>query len=204
MKNVYRVFILCCLLLLIGCQEESAAEVADTTAVVTEVATDTAVPSTKTAESTDVPTEIPTETVVPTETATPTDTPEPTVTQSPTPTEEPSTETPTSMPTVTNTVMATAVPATATTAPPPAAAPPRAGPLVGTVTSTPDGRSPAARTAARQSWHCGQRHKPQSAVAARPCTSGRGTHPGPAIRQAPDAAKAMQYKESAPLAPHHP
>ena len=37
MKNVYRVFILCCLLLLIGCQEESAAEVADTTAVVTEV-----------------------------------------------------------------------------------------------------------------------------------------------------------------------
>lgn len=126
MKNVYRIFILCCLLLLIGCQEKPAAEVADTTAVITEVATDTAVPSTNTAEPTDVPTEIPMETAVPTETATPTDTPEPTATQSPTPTEEPSTETPTSAPTVTNTVMATAVPATATQALPPAAAPPPA------------------------------------------------------------------------------
>lgn len=116
MKNVYRIFILCCLLLLIGCQEESAAEVADTTAVVTEVATDTAVPPTNTAEPTATATE--TETAVPTETETPTDTPEPTATNTATPTEEPSTETPTSAP--------TAVPATATTAPPPAAAPPPA------------------------------------------------------------------------------
>lgn len=122
MKNIRRIIVLFCLLFIIGCREEPAAEVAEATAVPTELPTETAVPPTDTAEPTATPTEMPTETAVPTDTPTP----EPTATNTATPTEEPPTETPTSAPTATNTAAATAVPATATTAAPPPPAPPPA------------------------------------------------------------------------------
>ncbi|MCP4420925.1 MAG: hypothetical protein GY805_30310 [Chloroflexi bacterium] len=121
MKNATRIFAICCLLLLIGCQQDSVAEVVVETAVVSEVIKETAV-----ATATKSPTTEPTATIDPTET--PTETAVPTMTQTPT-----ASPTPTEEPTATNTATATleptetAVPATATTAalppPPPAPAP---------------------------------------------------------------------------------
>ncbi|MCB8926675.1 MAG: hypothetical protein H6652_13730 [Ardenticatenaceae bacterium] len=123
-NKLTRIIAFCFLVVLFGCQEAPAAEVAEATPAAVEAATETAVPPTNTAE----PTEAPTETAVPTETNTPTL--EPTATNTATPTEPP-TETSTSEPTATNTVAATATaveaPATATTAPPaPVSAPPPA------------------------------------------------------------------------------
>ena len=111
MKPFIYIAAICCLLLLFGCQEAPAIEVAEATAVPT---------GTAAATETAVPTSTPTATAAPTETATPTDTvtPEPTATNTATPTNEP-----TATPTETATA---AVPATATTAPPPAVAPPPA------------------------------------------------------------------------------
>ena len=121
MKKFAYIFALCFLLLLVSCQEEPAAEVAEATGVVVEVeeATETAVP---TNTATTAPTETATETAVPTDTATP----EPTATHTATPTDVPPTETATSAPTAT--LPATAVPATATTAPAPVAPPPAPAP----------------------------------------------------------------------------
>lgn len=118
MKKTISFFVLCCLILLMGCQEAPASEIAEASPQPTEMATDTAVPPTNTAAPTETPTEAPTNTA----TATPTETNTPT----PKPTETP-TETATSKPTATATAIATAIPATATTAPPaPVSAPPPA------------------------------------------------------------------------------
>ena len=123
MKSFTRIIAICCLFLLIGCQESPAAEVAEETEVATETAASAssvqAVPTNTVAPTpTTDPTDTPTETAVPTATASPTPTMEPTVTN----TLEPPTETPTLEPT------ATVMPATATiSAPlPPAVAPPPA------------------------------------------------------------------------------
>ena len=123
MKRFVRIIAICCVLLLIGCQEETAAEVAEATTVSTETAasasaieavpTNTSIPTATTA-----PTEMPTETAVPTATASPTLTLEPTTTN----TLIPPTETPTLEPTATNTVPATAI-APLPPPPPPAPAP---------------------------------------------------------------------------------
>jgi hypothetical protein len=126
MKEIILVITLCCLFLLVGCQEAPVAEVAEATAVVTDApteaaATETAVPTNTTAPTaTSAPTETATETAVPTDTPSHT----PTATNTATPTEEPPTRTPTTQPTATATVaLATA---TIAAAPPPAPAP--AGP----------------------------------------------------------------------------
>lgn len=118
MKKFSYLTAICCLFLLMGCQEAPTAEIAEATELPDVVATDTAVSPTNTAP----PTETATNTAVPTATETNTPTPEPTATP---------TETPTAEPTATNTPTATATatdaPATATTAPPaPVSAPPPA------------------------------------------------------------------------------
>jgi hypothetical protein len=113
MKKIsLRIIMICCVVVLLGCQEAPAAEVAEATAV----------PPTNTTIPTELPTETATNTAVPTATQTNTPTPEPTATPTETPTAEP---TATNTPTATATT--TAAPATATTAPPaPVSAPPPA------------------------------------------------------------------------------
>ena len=125
MKKFARIAAVCGLLLLFGCREAPAVEIAEATAVPSQtpvvVATETAVPT-----NTAVPTETPTETATATESPTPTTTP--TATNTPAPTEIPPTETPTAVPTAahTATTSAAAPPPAPVSAPPPAPAP--AGP----------------------------------------------------------------------------
>lgn len=115
MKKARYILALGCLLLLFGCREAPAAEVAEATAVPTPIATEVVSEA-----ATEIPTEPATATTVPTNTATPTET----ATATAVPTD---TTTPTSTAEPTEAATETAVPATSTTVPPaPVSAPPPA------------------------------------------------------------------------------